>query len=41
MSSLSDQLLKAGLVTEEQIKKAIEKPKFKPKKKTKDKTQQN
>ncbi len=32
MSSLSDQLLKAGLVTEEQVKKAAEKPKFKPKK---------
>ena len=32
MSSLSDQLLKAGLVTEEQVKKATEKPKFKPKK---------
>ncbi len=27
MSSLSDQLLKAGLVTEEQVKKAAEKPK--------------
>jgi len=27
MSSLSDQLLKAGLVTEEQVKKAEEKPK--------------
>jgi len=27
MSSLSDQLLKAGLVTEEQVKKATEKPK--------------
>ncbi len=26
MSSLSDQLLKAGLVTEEQVKKAVEKP---------------
>ena len=32
MSSLSDQLLKAGLVTKEQVKKAAEKPKFKPKK---------
>jgi len=31
MSSLSDQLLKAGLVTQEQVKKATEKPKFKPK----------
>jgi len=31
MSSLSDQLLKAGLVTEEQVKKAAEKPKFKRK----------
>ncbi|WP_299876832.1 DUF2058 family protein [uncultured Cocleimonas sp.] len=31
MSSLSDQLLKAGLVTEDQVKKAAEKPK--PKKK--------
>ncbi|MCF6189239.1 MAG: DUF2058 domain-containing protein [Cocleimonas sp.] len=31
MSSLSDQLLKAGLVTKEQVKKATEKPKFKPK----------
>ena len=30
MSSLSDQLLKAGLVTEEQVKKAAEKPKKKP-----------
>jgi len=29
MSSLSDQLLKAGLVTEEQVKKAAEKPKHK------------
>ena len=29
MSSLSDQLLKAGLVTEEQVKKAAEKPKKK------------
>ena len=29
MSSLSDQLLKAGLVTEEQVKKATEKPKKK------------
>ncbi len=29
MSSLSDQLLKAGLVTEEQVKKASEKPKKK------------
>lgn len=35
MSSLSDQLLKAGLVTEEQVKKAAEKPKFKPKPKPK------
>lgn len=38
MTSLSDQLLKAGLVTEEQIKKAIEKPKIfkkEPKKATK------
>ena len=34
MSSLSDQLLKAGLVSEEQVKKAAEKPKFKPKKQT-------
>jgi len=37
MSSLSDQLLKAGLVTKEQVKKATEKPKkkpFKTKKKT-------
>lgn len=33
MSSLSDQLLKAGLVTEEQVKKATEKPK-KSKKRT-------
>lgn len=35
MSSLSDQLLKAGLVTEDQVKKAAEKPKssHKPKKK--------
>jgi uncharacterized protein YaiL (DUF2058 family) len=32
MSSLSDQLLKAGLVTEEQVKKAAEKPKPRPKK---------
>lgn len=35
MSSLSDQLLKAGLVTEDQVNKAAEKPKkktFKPKK---------
>ena len=31
MSSLSDQLLKAGLVTEEQVAKAAEKPKKKPK----------
>lgn len=30
MSSLSDQLLKAGLVTEDQVKKASEKPKRKP-----------
>ena len=30
MSSLSDQLLKAGLVTKEQVKKAKEKPKRKP-----------
>jgi len=30
MSSLSDQLLKAGLVTKEQVKKAAEKPKKKP-----------
>ena len=36
MSSLSDQLLKAGLVTEEQVKKAAEKPK---RKKTKPKQQ--
>ncbi|HIH98194.1 MAG TPA: DUF2058 domain-containing protein [Thermoplasmata archaeon] len=28
MSSLSDQLLKAGLVTKDQVKKAAEKPKF-------------
>ena len=35
MSSLSDQLLKAGLVTEEQVKKAAEKPKRKPKFKSK------
>ncbi len=35
MSSLSDQLLKAGLVTEEQIKKAAEKPKRKPQPKQK------
>ncbi len=35
MSSLSDQLLKAGLVTEEQVKKATEKPKRKPKLKQK------
>ncbi len=34
MSSLSDQLLKAGLVTKEQVKKAAEKPKFKSKKVT-------
>ena len=34
MSSLSDQLLKAGLVSEEQVKKAAEKPKFKPEKQT-------
>ncbi len=33
MSSLSDQLLKAGLVTEEQVKKAAEKPKRKIKSK--------
>ncbi len=32
MSSLSDQLLKAGLVTEEQVKKSAEKPKHKPRK---------
>ena len=33
MSSLSDQLLKAGIVTEEQVKKAAEKPKkYKPNK---------
>ena len=32
MSSLSDQLLKAGLVTEEQVKKAAEKSSYKPKK---------
>lgn len=31
MSSLSDQLLKAGLVTEDQVKKAAEKPKAKKK----------
>ena len=31
MSSLSDQLLKAGLVTEDQVKKAAEKPKAKQK----------
>ena len=31
MSSLSDQLLKAGLVTEDQVKKAAEKPKAKRK----------
>jgi len=38
MSSLSDQLLKAGLVTEEQVKKAAEKPKTqKPKGKSKHK----
>ena len=30
MSSLSDQLLKAGLVTEDQVNKAAEKPKKKP-----------
>ena len=30
MSSLSDQLLKAGLVTQEQVKKSQEKPKRKP-----------
>lgn len=30
MSSLSDQLLKAGLVTKEQVEKASEKPKRKP-----------
>ncbi len=35
MSSLSDQLLKVGLVTEEQVKKATEKPKSKPKAKPK------
>jgi len=35
MSSLSDQLLKAGLVTKEQVKKAAEKPKRKPKQKLK------
>ncbi len=35
MSSLSDQLLKAGLVTEEQVKKATEKPKRKIKPKQK------
>jgi len=35
MSSLSDQLLKAGLVTEEQVKKAAEKPKRKLKPKQK------
>ena len=41
MSSLSDQLLKAGLVTKEQVKKATEKPKFKPKKTTLKKTNKN
>jgi len=42
MSSLSDQLLKAGLVTEEQVKKATEKPKkHKPKNKSYKKSQQN
>lgn len=42
MSSLSDQLLKAGLVTEEQVQKAAEKPKKrKPKAKVKNKTHQN
>lgn len=35
MSSLSDQLLKAGIVTEEQVKKAAEKPKYKQKFKAK------
>lgn len=34
MTSLSDQLLKAGLVTKDQVKKATEKPKFVKKKKT-------
>lgn len=38
MSSLSDQLLKAGLVTEDQVKKATEKPKHKPKSKHQNKT---
>jgi uncharacterized protein YaiL (DUF2058 family) len=33
MTSLSDQLLKAGLVTKDQVKKAAEKPKFIKKKK--------
>ncbi len=39
MSSLSDQLLKAGLVTEEQVKKVTEKPKrkIKPKAQPKEK----
>lgn len=32
MSSMSEQLLKAGLVTEEQVKKVAEKPKNKPNK---------
>jgi len=42
MSSLSDQLLKAGLVTEEQVKKAAEKPKkHKPKNKNHNKNQSN
>jgi len=41
MSSLSDQLLKAGLVTEEQVKKAAEKPKgYKPNKNNANKSQQ-
>ncbi len=41
MSSLSDQLLKAGLVTEEQVKKATEKQKkHKPKRKEENKSQQ-
>ena len=42
MSSLSDQLLKAGLVTEEQVKKASEKPKkYKSKSQNHKKTNNN
>lgn len=42
MSSLSDQLLKAGLVTEDQVKKAAEKPKRpKPHNKSHHKTNKN